>query len=44
MAVNAINGTKAGWALYLQTIVGNFNHDIRLKWLQPVQTSAANQY
>lgn len=35
MAVNAINGTKAGLgASYLQTIIRNFNEDIRTKWVQ----------
>lgn len=35
MAVNAINGTKAGLgAQYLQTIIQNFNNDIRTQWIQ----------
>jgi ABC-2 type transport system permease protein len=35
MAVNAVNGTKAGLgASYLQTIIRNFNEDIRTKWVQ----------
>lgn len=35
MAVNAINGAKAGLgSSYLQTIINNFNQDIRLKWIQ----------
>ena len=35
MAVNAVNGTKAGLgASYLQTIIRNFNEDIRTKWMQ----------
>jgi ABC-2 type transport system permease protein len=33
--VNAINGMKAGLgAAYLQTILGDFNGDVRLKWIQ----------
>jgi len=33
IAVNAINGTKAGLgAAYLMQIIGNFNSDIRLEW------------
>lgn len=35
MAVNAINGVKAGLgSSYLQTIISDYNHDIRLKWIQ----------
>lgn len=42
MAVNAINGTKAGLgSSYLQTIISDFNHDIRLKWLQMPKVNAA---
>lgn len=35
IAVNAINGTKAGLGgAYLTQIIGNFNSDIRLQWQQ----------
>lgn len=35
IAVNAINGTKAGLGgAYLTQIIGNFNRDIRLQWQQ----------
>ncbi len=35
IAVNAINGVKAGLgASYLQTIIQNFNADIRMQWIQ----------
>lgn len=35
MAVNAINGTKAGLgSQYLQTIIQHFNNDIRTQWIQ----------
>ena len=35
MAVNAINGAKAGLgSSYLQTIIRNFNEDIRTQWIQ----------
>jgi len=35
MAVNAINGVKAGiGSSYLQTIIRNFNEDIRTQWIQ----------
>lgn len=35
MAVNAINGTKAGLgSSYLQTIISDYNGDIQLKWIQ----------
>jgi len=35
IAVNAINGVKAGLgAGYLQTILSDYNQDIRLKWVQ----------
>jgi len=35
VAVNAINGVKAGLgAGYLQTILSDYNQDIRLKWVQ----------
>lgn len=35
MAVNAINGAKAGLgSSYLQTIIQNFNEDIRIQWIQ----------
>jgi ABC-2 type transport system permease protein len=35
MAANAINGAKAGLgASYLQTIIQNFNNDIRTQWIQ----------
>ena len=36
LAVNAINGTKAGVGSgYLAGIIGDFNQDIRLQWNQP---------
>jgi ABC-2 type transport system permease protein len=36
IAVNAINGTKAGLGTaYLTQIISNFNSDIRLEWLPP---------
>ncbi len=35
MAVNAINGVKAGLgASYLQTIIHDYNNDIRAQWIQ----------
>ena len=35
MAVNAINGVKAGLgSAYLRTIIQDFNQDVRLKWIQ----------
>ena len=35
MAVNAINGVKAGLgASYLQTIIRDFNDEIRMQWIQ----------
>jgi ABC-2 type transport system permease protein len=35
MAVNAINGAKAGLgASYLQTIIHDFNNDVRMQWVQ----------
>jgi ABC-2 type transport system permease protein len=35
MAVNAINGAKAGLgSAYLQTIIQNFNNNIRMQWIQ----------
>jgi ABC-2 type transport system permease protein len=35
MAVNAINGTKAGLgSAYLQSIIRDFNSEVRLKWIQ----------
>jgi len=41
MSVNAINGTKAGLgSSYLQSIISDYNHDIRLKWLQMPRFSA----
>jgi ABC-2 type transport system permease protein len=40
VAADAINGTKAGLgSAYLNTILGDFNNEIRLKWI-PVQASA----
>ncbi len=40
MAVNAINGTKAGvGSAYLSRIIANFNADIRLAWMQPNKES-----
>jgi ABC-2 type transport system permease protein len=36
VAVNAINGTKAGLGgAYLSSIIADFNNDIRLEWIQP---------
>jgi ABC-2 type transport system permease protein len=36
VAVNAINGVKAGLgAAYLNTIIRDFNQEIRLSWIQP---------
>ena len=41
MAVNAINGAKAGLgSSYLQTIIQNFNDDIRIQWIQLPKFSA----
>lgn len=41
MAVNAINGVKAGLgSSYLQSIINDYNHDIRLKWIQMPRFSA----
>ena len=35
MAVNAVNGTKAGLgSAYLQFIIRDFNVDVRMKWIQ----------
>lgn len=35
MSVNAINGTKAGLGgAYLQTILRDYNREVRLKWIQ----------
>ena len=35
LAVNAVNGTKAGLgSAYLQSIIRDFNADVRLKWIQ----------
>ena len=44
IAVNAINGVKAGLgAGYLQTILSDYNQDIRLKWVQmPKFNNSAN--
>jgi ABC-2 type transport system permease protein len=42
IAVNAINGTKAGLgAAYLQTILTDFSQDIRLKWMQQARFNQA---
>ncbi len=36
MALNAINGVKANLGgAYLQRIIGDFNREVRLEWLQP---------
>jgi ABC-2 type transport system permease protein len=44
MAVNAINGVKAGLgASYLQTIIQDFNKDIRLQWVQLPRFAAETQ-
>jgi ABC-2 type transport system permease protein len=41
LAADAINGTKAGLgSAYLNTILGDFNNEVRMKWL-PVQAPAA---
>ncbi len=35
MAVNAVNGVKAGLgSAYLQSIIRDFNNEVRLKWIQ----------
>lgn len=35
LAVNAVNGVKAGLGTqYLQTIIQNFNNDVRTQWIQ----------
>src|SRR6185369_7453033 len=40
MAVNAINGMKAGLgAGYLGSIIGDFNREIRLEWVQTPRSS-----
>jgi len=42
LAVNAINGTKAGVGSgYLGAIIADFNQDIRLQWAQPGRFSEA---
>src|SRR6478736_4592105 len=44
MAVNAINGAKAGiGSSYLQTIIRNFNEDIRTQWIQMPRFSTQPQ-
>jgi ABC-2 type transport system permease protein len=41
LAADAINGTKAGLgSAYLNTILGDFNNEIRMKWL-PAKAAAA---
>ncbi len=41
LAADAINGTKAGLgSAYLNTILGDFNNEIRMKWL-PAKATAA---
>lgn len=43
LAVNAINGTKAGVGSgYLGAIIADFNQDIRLQWSQPQRFSQAS--
>lgn len=43
LAVNAINGTKAGVGSgYLGAIIADFNQDIRLQWAQPGRFSEAS--
>ena len=38
IAVNAINGVKAGLgSAYLGNIIGSFNSDIRMEWMQPAR-------
>lgn len=53
MAINAINGVKANLgAAYLRTIVQDYNHDVRLKWVQlprfnpelNIQVTSSNWY
>ena len=45
MAVNAINGVKAGLgAAYLQTIIQDFNNDIRMQWIQLPRFHHTNKY
>lgn len=35
VAANAINGTKAGLgSAYLQSIIRDYNHDVRMEWIQ----------
>lgn len=44
VAVNAINGTKAGVGSgYLSSIIGDFNNDIRLQWTQPERFNSEPQ-
>lgn len=43
LAVNAIDGTKAGVGSgYLNTIIADFNADVRLQWSQPDRFNAAS--
>lgn len=42
LAVNAINGTKAGIGSgYLASIIADFNNDVRLQWVHPGRFSEA---
>jgi ABC-2 type transport system permease protein len=44
VAVNAINGTKANLgSVYLQTVIRDFNSDLRLQFLPPTNQSPATQ-
>lgn len=44
MAVNAINGVKANLgAAYLRSIIQDFNHEVRLKWIQLPRFSPETQ-
>lgn len=41
LSINAINGTKAGLGgAYLQTIIRDYNREVRLKWIQLPRFSA----
>ncbi len=41
IAVNAINGTKAGLGgVYLTQIINTFNNNIRMEWVQPNQSNS----
>lgn len=43
LAVNAINGTKAGIGSgYLASILGDYNNDVRLQWVHPERFNTAS--